>query len=219
MSGESKTFRKRYVSPNEIQLQGLTLGCMILADGFEPDWILVPWRGGAQYGLPVQGFLEAKGIKTNHIAIRTSSYTAPGEQSSTVAVHAVDYFVDNCNAEDEILIVDDVFETGCSIQALIAKIQTRMRKNMPQVIKIAVAFWKPKKNKTNLKPDYWLEETDDWLVFPHEFADLNDEEIKELMGQKVYNLFTASISSNQPEYMNNLVSGEPVATSLIGKKI
>ena len=34
-----------------------------------------------------------------------------------------------------------------------------------------------RKNQTALAPDYFIEETEDWLVFPHELNGLTDEEI------------------------------------------
>ena len=38
---------------------------------------------------------------------------------------------------------------------------------------------KPNKNKTNRVPDYYLHETDKWLVFPHELDGLTLDEIKD----------------------------------------
>ncbi len=35
----------------------------------------------------------------------------------------------------------------------------------------------PEKNKSQRKPDYFIHETDRWLVFPHEFSDCNPEEL------------------------------------------
>ena len=45
-------------------------------------------------------------------------------------------------------------------------------------IKIATPYFKPTKNKTDRKPDYYLHETDEWLVFPHELDGLTIDEIK-----------------------------------------
>ena len=44
-----------------------------------------------------------------------------------------------------------------------------------------IDFLKPLKNKTDRKPDYFLHETDDWLVFPHELDGLT---IDEMINQK-----------------------------------
>ena len=37
---------------------------------------------------------------------------------------------------------------------------------------------KPSNNKTDIKPDYYIHKSDNWLVFPHELEGLNFEEIK-----------------------------------------
>ena len=36
----------------------------------------------------------------------------------------------------------------------------------------------PKKNKSDRKPDFYIHETEKWLVFPHELEGLTIEEIK-----------------------------------------
>jgi len=77
-----------------------------------------------------------------------------------------------------LLIVDDVFDTGLSVQAIIEKIRGRARRNSPEQIKVATAYFKPKKNKTNLIPDFYTHETEQWLVFPHEVDGLTRDEIR-----------------------------------------
>ena len=77
-----------------------------------------------------------------------------------------------------VLIVDDVHDTGLSIQQVINDLKKACKKNTPE-IKIATPYFKPTKNKTDRKPDFYLHETDEWLVFPHELDGLTVEEIKE----------------------------------------
>jgi hypoxanthine phosphoribosyltransferase len=81
-------------------------------------------------------------------------------------------------SEDSLLIVDDVHDTGLSIQQIINDLKAACKKNTPE-IKIATPYFKPTKNKTDRKPDFYLHETDEWLVFPHELYGLTVEEIKE----------------------------------------
>ena len=53
-----------------------------------------------------------------------------------------------------------------------------MFNNFPATeIKVATTFFKPSQNKTDRKPDYFLHETDKWLVFPHELEGLSSDEI------------------------------------------
>ncbi len=48
---------------------------------------------------------------------------------------------------------------------------------MPEQIRIATPWYKPGNNQTSLKPDYYIHETDQWLVFPHEMKGLEQSEI------------------------------------------
>ena len=75
------------------------------------------------------------------------------------------------------LLVDDVFDSGRSIKAIFEHLQKKTRRNMPKEIKTACPWYKPSKNVTDIVPDYFLKETDQWLVFPHELQGLTVEEI------------------------------------------
>ena len=77
------------------------------------------------------------------------------------------------------LIVDDVYDSGLSVQAVLANLKERARKNTPHDIRIATVYYKPLNNKTKPKrvPDYYLYKTNKWLVFPHELNGLTPEEI------------------------------------------
>ncbi len=53
-----------------------------------------------------------------------------------------------------------------------------MRRNMPREVRIAVPWYKPTRNRTGRAPDYYLHETDQWLVLPYELNGLTREEIR-----------------------------------------
>ena len=80
-------------------------------------------------------------------------------------------------SKDSLLIVDDVHDTGLSIDQVISDLKAACEQNTPE-IKIATPYFKPTKNKTNRQPDYYIHETDKWLVFPHELEGLTLEEIR-----------------------------------------
>jgi hypothetical protein len=48
---------------------------------------------------------------------------------------------------------------------------------MPKDVRVATVYSKPSRNKTVLKPDFFIHETEDWLIFPHELDGLTKEEI------------------------------------------
>ena len=172
------TTDKKYIDAQELMEDSLRLGIKILKSGFRPDFIVGVWRGGSPVGIVVQELLDFYGVETDHIAIRTSSYKAIGKRESEVRVHGLSYLIKNINAEDTLLIVDDVHDTGLSIEAIIENLQLKARKNTPE-IRVATVYYKPTNNKTDRAPDYFLYETDRWLVFPHELDGLTLEEIYE----------------------------------------
>jgi uncharacterized protein len=157
----------------------MELARLIVRSGYRPTFVVAMWRGGTPIGIVVQEVLEYHSIHTDHIAIRTSSYAGIDNQSKTVRVHAVDYLVSRLSADDELLLVDDVFDSGRSLEAVIAELKRRCRRNLPDRIRIATVYYKPTRNRSALLPDYYIHDTDSWLVFPHEIQGLTREEILE----------------------------------------
>ncbi|KGE04337.1 phosphoribosyltransferase [Pseudohaliea rubra] len=168
---------KVYISANDLLVDSFRLAQKIYDSDFRPDFIIGVWRGGAPVGIAIQEYLEYVGIHTDHIAIRTSSYYGINKQDKTVRVHGLDYIIDNVNAEHRVLLVDDVFDSGRSIRAIFDKLRARARRNMPETMRVATPWYKPARNVTDITPDYYVHETDAWLVFPHELVGLTPEEI------------------------------------------
>jgi len=177
VTGEQAVDDKVYISANDLLLDSFRLAQQIYDSGFRPDFIIGVWRGGAPVGIAIQEYLEYVGIHTDHIAIRTSSYYGINKQDKTVRVHGLDYIIDNVDAEHQVLLVDDVFDSGRSIRAIFDKLRARARRNMPETMRVATPWYKPSRNVTDITPDYYVHETDAWLVFPHELVGLTPEEI------------------------------------------
>ena len=168
---------KLFISAQQLLEDSFALGLDILDSGFRPDFIVGVWRGGTPVGIAVQELLDYFGVDTDHISIRTSSYQGIGERSERIRVHGLGYIVKNVNANNALLIVDDVWDTGLSVEAVVRHLRAESRRNTPADIRIATAYYKPASNRTDLKPDYYVHETDQWLVFPHELDGLNADEI------------------------------------------
>jgi uncharacterized protein len=168
---------KTYISADELLSSSFKLGEQIIKSGFQPDFIVGVWRGGTPVGIAVQELLEFCHIKSDHIAIRTSSYTGISKQDDHVKVYGLHYLIDHMNSDDSLLILDDVFDSGRSIRAIIHELEIHMRKNMPEDVRVGTVYYKPGKNQTESTPDYYVHKTEEWLVFPHELDGLSDEEI------------------------------------------
>jgi len=169
--------QKVFIAAEELLRDSFKLAKQVHDSEFDPDFIIGVWRGGAPVGIAIQEYLDYVGVDTDHIAIRTSSYTGIGQQDKTVSVHGLDYIIDNINADDNVLLVDDVFDSGRSIDAIFKNLEAKTRRNMPRNIKVACTWYKPQRNVTKRTPDYYINKTDSWLVFPHELKGLSIEEL------------------------------------------
>ncbi|MCL1142417.1 phosphoribosyltransferase [Shewanella gaetbuli] len=170
---------KLYISAQQLLEDSFRVAAQVYESGFRPQFIVGIWRGGAPIGIAVQEYFDFKGVETDHISVRTSSYYGIGtdKQSKNIKVHGLHYIIENANADDGLLIVDDVFDSGRSVHALIGKLQKFMRLNIPKDIRVACPYYKPENTKVPIKPDYFIHSTDEWLVFPHEVTGLTPEEI------------------------------------------
>ena len=169
---------KTWLTADRLLEDSYRLANKVIEAGFAPSHIVGIWRGGAPVGIAVQELLDYHGHHCDHIAIRTSSYKGIDDQDPHVRVFALGYLIDTLNPEDRLLIIDDVFDSGRSIRAFIAELKARCRHNMPRDIRIATVWFKPGRNVTDLRPDYFVHETDRWLIFPHEIEGLTAEEIR-----------------------------------------
>jgi hypoxanthine phosphoribosyltransferase len=169
---------KHFIAANELLQDSYHLGHLVLDSGFTPNYLVGVWRGGAPVGIAVQELLEYHGVSTDHIAIRTSSYDGIDKRRDSVQVHGLHYIIENVNAEDNLLIIDDVFDSGQIVQAILETIQNLSRRNTPSM-KVATVYYKPGKRKVDITPDFYVHETEKWLVFPHELQGLSEQEIQE----------------------------------------
>jgi hypoxanthine-guanine phosphoribosyltransferase len=119
----SAEINKIFITAESLLRDSMTLGVQILRQGFRPTYLVAIWRGGAPIGITVQEVFEYHGLRTDHISIRTSSYTGIDTQVKTVRVHAVDYLVSRLTYEDRLLLIDDVFDSGRSLEAVLHELQ------------------------------------------------------------------------------------------------
>ncbi|KZY62258.1 hypoxanthine phosphoribosyltransferase [Oleiphilus sp. HI0071] len=180
---QARVETKRYVEEKSLVEDSYRLAVMIYESGFRPDFIVGIWRGGSTVGIYVQECLQTLGMRTDHIAIRTSyrgmqQYFTALDQKQDIRVHGIQYLLENMNHDDKLLIVDDVFRTGRHIEAVIARLSNKAKRNMPSDTRIAMPYYKEGHSETGRVPDFYLHKTDDWLVLPYELTGLSLDEIK-----------------------------------------
>ena len=174
---------KRFVTETELLHDSYRLGVRIFRSGFRPTFIVGLWRGGSTVGIAVQECLQHLGVATDHIAIRTSyrgleSYASMvADPEREIRVHGTQYLLDTLDVDDRLLLVDDVFGSGLTMAAVRARLESRLKRNMPREVRVAVPWYKPARNRTDRRPDYHVNVTDGWLVMPYELSGLTHEEI------------------------------------------
>lgn len=174
---------KRFIDEQDLLEDSYRLAVKIYQSGFRPDFIVGVWRGGSTVGVYVQECLQYLGLETDHIAIRTSyrghdDYFRQLEQGSPMRAHGLQYLIENLNADDALLIVDDVYSTGRNVQSVIERLQTKTKRNMTRNLRVAAPYYRPDAERDNPGPDYFLQQTDDWLVLPYELTGMSRSELQ-----------------------------------------
>ena len=174
---------ERFVGANELLRDSFQLAANVYEAGFRPDFLVGLWRGGSAVGIAVQEGLEYFGVSTDHIAIRTSytgarGYTQMISEGENIRVHGLQYLLENLCSHHSMLIVDDVYSTGSSVNAVISQLARKTRRNLPHDIRIATVWYRPSE-KTLRTPDYFVHETSDWLALPYELSGFTIGELKE----------------------------------------
>ena len=110
---------KLFIKSEDLLKDSFKLAWNVYKSGFQPNYIVGVWRGGAPLGIAVQEFLSYLGIKSDHVAIRTSYYSGIGKKKDKVQVYGLNYVIRQLESEDKLLIVDDVHDTGHSVNQII----------------------------------------------------------------------------------------------------
>lgn len=127
-------------------------------DGFEPDLLVGITRGG----LIPTGLLAGEKMfhNKNILTISVASYT-DDHQRKDLILRAPVHFEDFKRFKN-ILLIDDIVDSGQTITFVLQLLKA----NLPDaIIKTVSLYYKP---CSILVPDYFVEQTDDWIVFPWE---------------------------------------------------
>ena len=131
---------KHFIKSGTLLEDSFKLAWKVFESGYRPNYIVGVWRGGAPIGIAVQELLDVLGVESDHIAIRTSYYSGLGQTNQKVLVYGLSYIIKKLESEDSLLIVDDVFDTGNSVDQVIRDIEIACKKNTPE-IRIATPYF------------------------------------------------------------------------------
>ena len=181
--------RKEFLQFDTERVNALLLADRIYRDGFIPNVIYVSLRGGAYLGNVISEYfkLVRKGERpVYYAAVVARSYIGVAE-SEKIMIDGWTYSPDHLRVGDKILLVDDIFDSGKTINYLAEVI---LSKGIPRSdLKIAVHDYKYFYDKTEqypIQPDYWCRRHDVsvndesyWIHYmSHELVGLSKEEIE-----------------------------------------
>lgn len=181
--------KKNFVQFDEMRNNILKLVHRIHSEGFNPDVIYLSLRGGAYMGNIMSEYYKIVRKDERPVlfaAVVARSYTGVREQSK-VLIDGWTYSPEYLRHGDKVLFVDDIFDTGRTLNHLVEVI---LDKGIPREdIKVAVYDYKvfPGKEQLPIQPDYYCHkyeitdgESNPWIHYmSHELVGLTKDEFEE----------------------------------------
>ena len=185
-----------YTAPSWDQIYDMLieLAKRVRQSGFEPDLIVGVCRGGWAPARVMSDLLE----NMNTASIRIEFYLAPGvtarkpviSQAIMVPLRGV-----------KVLVVDDVADTGESLKVAVEHLDVCGAK----AIKTATIYYKP---QSIFKPDFFIVQTEQWVVFPWE----RFETTRRLLGE-------AQKKGKSVDFVRETLTGAGVDSGVVEKLI
>jgi hypoxanthine phosphoribosyltransferase len=181
---------KEFLSYEKVRNNALKMAYKIHQDGFIPDVIYVSLRGGAYLANVISEYFKIVRKDAHPVlyaAVVARSYTDV-RQHDRVMVDGWTYSPEHLRHGDKILLIDDIFDTGKTINYLV---EILIEKGIPRSdIKVAVHDYKYftfHEEQLPIQPDYWCRkheihtpEEDRWIHYmSHELIGLSEKELEE----------------------------------------
>jgi hypoxanthine phosphoribosyltransferase len=181
--------KKEFLPYDTVRNNALKLASRIYHDNFIPDVIYVSLRGGAYLGNVISEYFKIVrkgGRPVYYAAVVARSYSDVRHQER-ISVEGWTYAPEHLRTGDRVLLVDDIFDSGKTINYLSDII---LAKGIPRHdLKVAVhdyKFFYDKQEQLPIQPDYWCRrhdlsvgEEDIWVHYmSHELVGLSSDELK-----------------------------------------
>lgn len=181
---------KEFLSYEKVRNNALKMAFKIHQEGFIPDVIYVSLRGGAYLANVISEYFKIVRKDAHPVlyaAVVARSYSDVRKRDR-VMVDGWTYSPEHLRHGDKILLVDDIFDTGKTINHLV---EILIEKGIPrQDIKVAVhdyKFFSFHKEQLPIQPDFWCRkhdidspDQDRWIHYmSHELIGLSEAELEE----------------------------------------
>ena len=154
--------QKRYLSWAEID-ELVTKLAERVGDNY--DALLVITRGGM---IPACLVSQRRNWR-NILVAAVQFYTGVGTTRQTPIF--LQFPGDTLISGKRLLVVDDIWDSGKTIAAVKQRLDTSAA-----IYEVAVLHYKPGNSQVEGQPDYYIQETDEWIVYPWELHAQHDED-------------------------------------------
>lgn len=141
---------------------------MVKRDSFRPDIIVGVSRGGL---IPAAVLSDRLGVDCDAVRLRYYKSVQNTEETPKIIQH-----ISSDLSGKKVLIVDDVADTGHSLQTVKRYVQEKGAED----IMVCTLHYKP---CSVIKPDHFVEETDAWIIYPWEANETIKDLTKKLMAK------------------------------------
>ncbi|MEE1291658.1 MAG: hypothetical protein UHW86_11595 [Spirochaetota bacterium] len=179
-----------FIEAQQLLLDSFKLGKKLYDAGFIPTHAISLWRGGTPVGLGVDNFFRLKGHFITHTTVATASYSGINSQDEII-IKGLEHLIERISREDKLLIIDDIYDSGETIDALINTIKKMARANTPETIVVACVYNKIRSRRVSLPITAVTDKENHWISFPHEISDLHfpDDPQENKLKEKSQKLF------------------------------
>jgi hypoxanthine phosphoribosyltransferase len=182
--------KKEFLQFDTVRNNAIKLAFRIYTNGFYPDVIYVLLRGGAYMGNVISEYFKLvhKGDRPVYYAAVVARSYVDVAKAAKVRIDGWTYPPEKLRAGHKVLLVDDIFDTGRTINHLAKVILDNGVQRAD--LKIAVHDYKhfiDKPGQLPIQPDYWCRKHDisvndegSWIHYmSHELVGLSQSEISE----------------------------------------
>ncbi|MDR1318198.1 MAG: phosphoribosyltransferase [Treponema sp.] len=182
--------KKEFLQYDIVRNNALKMAQRIYRDSFIPNVIYVSLRGGAYLGNVISEYFKvvrAEERPVYYAAVVARSYTDVA-RADKIIIDGWTYSPEHLRVGDKVLLVDDIFDSGKTINYLAEVI---LNQGIPRKdLKVAVHDYKyftDKKEQLPIQPDYWCRRHDVsvndegyWIHYmSHELVGLSEKELEE----------------------------------------
>ncbi len=183
-------------APNWDYIENLSFQLYMKAkrSGFIPDVMAAVSRGGLVPARILSDLFLADEIKVTLAIMQVGFYSGIDKTHKEPIIYQD---LPGHVYGKKILLVDDVADSGVSLDFALQYL--RMKK--PTEIKVGTLYHKP---WSSLKPDFFVEETSSWIVFPHERMEFMAEQFrgKNMSNDEAKKFFVSDVGISEQSVEN-----------------